>query len=193
MFFITFYKFLATEWVFKREPSFLQSYDDLTKGYYVIANSAIQLMTNGVGNGYFEIGFTSVLPYAVSVAATPIFDLTTTTTPVTISISNDSTIENPYNNYNYYPTITATLSGSATSLTITNISDSSRKFQLTGLATGETLVINNLQRYITSSTGLQRISNLYNYNWLYLIKDTNVLQVDEPCTLTFELEFPVAY
>jgi hypothetical protein len=61
-------------------------------------------------------------------------------------------------------------------ITLTNIQDNNRQFQLTGLLANEVITINNDLQIITSSLGLPRLSN-FNLNWFRLLPNLNTILV----------------
>lgn len=91
-------------------------------------------------------------------------------------ISDDTVVINNVsdNNYYEYPFIYVKMDGFGGSCTITNITDSSRVFELTGLSAGEEITIDNERNIIVSSTGLLRLGN-FNKKWFRLLKGANTV------------------
>ncbi len=165
-----------------------QTEDDLDKYYYVIPNGGVNLVTYGTFKGMYELNLRANAPHAWA-AATP---HTISATPNTEYVINNTTnVMNPkYRDYRYYPTMTITLTGASTSMTITNLSDSNRQTTFTGLTTSEVLTIDNRLKTITSSTGNNRFTN-FNKNWLYLVEGSNTLRFSSSATVVINTQYPI--
>ena len=80
------------------------------------------------------------------------------------------------NNYYSYPSLSITMNNIGGNITLTNVQDNNRQFQLTGLLANEVITINNDLQIITSSLGLQRLGN-FNLNWFRLLPNLNTILV----------------
>ena len=78
------------------------------------------------------------------------------------------------NNYYSYPSLSITMNNIGGNITLTNVQDNNRQFQLTGLLANEVITINNDLQIITSSLGIQRLGN-FNLNWFRLLPNLNTI------------------
>lgn len=97
---------------------------------------------------------------------------TSTTTPVTYNIENFSNL----NEYTYVEDMTITMATAGT-VKITNVSESNRIFEITGLSSGEVLTINNDNKMLISSVASDRIG-LFNKKWFRLIPHVNQVKLE---------------
>ena len=80
------------------------------------------------------------------------------------------------NTYYSYPSLSITMNNIGGKITLTNVQDNNRQFQLTGLLANEVITINNDLQIITSSLGLSRLGN-FNLNWFRLLPNLNTILV----------------
>jgi hypothetical protein len=111
-----------------------------------------------------------------------VYSLTTNTTAISY---NNLTDADDY----LYPKTAFTLDISATSLSITNASDSGRVFSFTGLTGGETIAVDNDLGTIISSTSLNRLSH-FNLKYFRLVPGINSLSVAGRGSLLITSRFP---
>lgn len=165
-----------------------QTLDDLDKTYYVIPSGEISLITYGQYKGWFEIKFRTNAPYAWTTASTP----TVSATPsLQYAITNTSNVmDSKYREIRYYPKVTIVLSGGATGMTITNVTNGSLETTLTGLTADSTVTIDNKLKLVTDSNGDNQFSK-FNKVWLYLVEGENVLEFSDNATVTIYTEFPI--
>ena len=85
--------------------------------------------------------------------------------------------QNKSDNNDYtYPTIKVTCNKANGTISIINKTDENREFKLTGLSVGEEITVNNELQIITSSLGLNRLSN-FNKKFFRLLPNVNALEV----------------
>lgn len=160
--------------------------DDTSKVYKMIFTSPLQLETANLSDGYFTVS-ASCLPHAYTVqSATPV---TISSTPTTVSITNNQNVMNADMTYNYYPTLTIVPSGS--SFKWTNTSDSNRIFELSPVVPGETIVLNAKNKTITGTSSTNLIASLTNKAWPRLVAGANSIQFNTTGTCTITTQFPV--
>ena len=114
----------------------------------------------------------------------------TTTYAVSTSLSPTFLNKSSYNGY-YCPKLELVFNGGS-SLKIVNSSDSNREFKFTGLPTGSalTIYIDNENRVITNSLGLN-LFPYFNFNFFRLKRGENSLVITGSCTVNIISEFPV--
>lgn len=178
------------KWLIRREYCDFQTTDDMRKVLKIIAISDVKFTTADDKYGYFNITYRA-LPYAYSPIEISTFDLTASQ-PNTIEIYNYSNVYNPYGQLYYEPELWIDLRY-VTGVTLTNLSDSNRIFQLSSLAVSESVYINNAQKEIVSDTGFNRLSNIYNYQFLRLVYGLNRITVDESCIIQFKCQYPIYF
>lgn len=171
----------------------LQTVDDLSKIYYVIPTSQVNLITYGSYTGYYELNLRCNAPHAWSPIEISTYDFSDLTSPQTFEIYSKSNVYNSkYKGYYYEPEqVLIDLKGSSTSFLMYNQSDENKQYSITGLSSSESLTIKNQLRYIESSTNLNRLNNFFPRNWFRLVYGKNILQINTPCIIQFVNQFPV--
>lgn len=160
--------------------------DDVAKVYKCVFDSPLQLTTADLVNGYFTVS-AKCLPHCYSVAATPLYNITSA--PTTISVVNGQNVMNADMTYNYYPTLT--IVPSETSVKIVNTSDSNRVFEISACAIGETIVVNGTNKTITGTVTSNLIGVMTGHLWPRLIVGTNSLRFDKTCTCRITTQYPI--
>jgi len=172
-------------WLLHDTYKSFQSSDDLGKYYYVICIDGENLYKAN-NKGYVELTFESNAPFAFSPIYLNEYDLSSNTTTDTIQIENRSNI----NKY-YYPTIEIELAGTTTNITLKNLSDGGREFSFTGLQSGETISVDNENKYIISDIpAVYRFSN-FNKNWFRMVYGINQIEVTGECIITVRTQYPI--
>jgi hypothetical protein len=160
--------------------------DDVTKVYKCLFTSSLQFETVDLTHGYFTVK-AQCLPHCYSVAATPLYNISST--PTTISVINGQNVMNSDMTYNYYPTFT--IVPSETSVKIVNTSDSNRVFEISACAIGETIVVNGSNKTITGTVTPDLIGVMTGHLWPRLIVGTNNLRFDKRCTCRITTQYPI--
>lgn len=170
----------------------IQTTDNVAKIFYVISTSQINLITFGQFKGYYSVSLQCSTPYALSLPEVSTFDFSEITSITTFEMVAKFNVSDCRGEYYYYPELWVDLKGTSTGFTITNNSDSQRKFGFQNLSLLEELYVNNSLQRIESSTGNYRLSKmLYNKQWFRLTVGNNVLTIDKPCVLQFKCQYPV--
>jgi phage-related protein len=158
------------------------SVDDINKIYFLSLESNSELLTNGVQQGYINVTFKSISPYAYSPFLTTIKDLSTITSPTQFTFENNGDLD-------LYPQMEIKKIG-AGDISIKNLSDGNREFLFTGLNDLETLTIYNLERIIeTDIVDTFRYDN-FNGNYLKLkAYSVNTLEITGQCELKFNYRY----
>jgi hypothetical protein len=157
--------------------------------FYVIATS-IELITYGSFKGFLQVRLENFANFAISNLEIATFDFSNLTTPQTFELYAKFNVNHPKYGAYYFPKLLIDMKGSATSITINNISDGNRSFGFTGLTPLESLEIDNDLKQIVSSTGNYRLNNMINnHAWFRLTKGLNKLIVNAPSTLQFQCQF----
>jgi hypothetical protein len=159
------------------------SYDNLNVVYKVIFISPIELFTYDAIYGYLNLT-AMAYPFAYTPVETHFLNGTGT-----ITIDNKQNVQNWDGTYYYYPKIW--IDANAVSASVINTSDSNRLFQLSPVQNGEQLYIDNSIKYITSSVGTNRLTSLTSYQWLRLVRGTNILSVTTNCDIVIECQYPI--
>lgn len=172
-------------WLLHDTYKSFQSSDDLGKYYYVICTNG-ESIYKAHNKGYVELTFEANAPYAFSPIYLNEYDLELNTTTDTIQIENRSNI----NDY-YYPRVEIWLKGTSTAITLKNLSDGGREFTFTGLQSGETISVDNENKYIISDVpSVYRFSN-FNGNWFRLVYGINNIEVTGECVITVRTQYPI--
>ncbi len=175
------------KWLFQNTYKEFISLDTPNIIFKCIAVGNPKFYNNSLNQGYAEIQFECDAPHAWSPISIQKFDLSGNTTSTIIELSNKSNIEKYY-----YPEIEFQLQDDSTSVKLENLSDGGRVFEFTNLQTNETVYVNNATKHIISDTGLYRLSNLTNKQFLRLIYGVNQIKVTGKCTLQFRSQYPIA-
>lgn len=127
-----------------------------------------------VGNLLRGISFTvdCSSPFAFCFPKTTTYTYTTPVVDNTVVFNNSSDDIGAY----LYPSNIITMNSFGGDIVITNLSDSNRVFQFTGLSANEVITIDNSLQTLTSSTGLKRLST-FNNHYLRLIPGVNNLKI----------------
>jgi hypothetical protein len=127
-----------------------------------------------VGNLLRGISFTvnCSSPFAFNFPKTTTYTYTTPVVNNTVVFNNSSDDNDSY----LYPSNIITMNSFGGNMSITNLSDSNRVFQFTGLSANEVITIDNSLQTLTSSTGLKRLST-FNNHYLRLIPGLNSLRI----------------
>ena len=159
--------------------------------FYVIATS-IELITYGLYKGWIQVKLENCANFAFSPLEISTFDFTDLTSMQTFEIYAKFNVQHPKYGYYYFPKLLIDMKGSATSITLLNLSDGNRQFGFTGLSVLESLEIDNELKQITSSTGNNRLDNMINNHAFFrLVYGKNIITVDNPCILQFQCQYPV--
>lgn len=178
-------RYEIARWLLHDTYKSFQSLSDLTKYYYVICVNGDNIFhTND--NGYVELTFRTNAPYAFSPIYLNEYDLSANTTTDTIQIENGSNI----NDY-YYPKVEIGLAGTTTGITLKNLSDGNREFSFTGLSSGETISVDNENKYILSDMPSVYRFSKFNKNWFRLVYGINQIEVTGECVITVKTQFPI--
>lgn len=105
------------------------------------------------------------------------FEKSETYTYTTEIVDDDVIFSNFSDNHDYlYPSLVITMNTFGGDVTITNSSDDDREFEITGLAAGEVLTVNNDLGILTSSLDIRRLGN-FNKNFFRLVQGKNEFNI----------------
>lgn len=187
-------KFELFRWLGSRQPKEFKTTDFMGKLCYCICTNALEIVTNGIQQGYMTLNFEATTCSWLADIMRVVCDLSDITTPTFINppIENKTNVMHPlYNDYIYLPKLNIDMKG-ATSITLTNYSLNGETFGFTGLQSNESLEIDNDLKKIKSSTGLSRINNMINNHcWFKLAYGVNQILVSSPCILEFIMQPPI--
>lgn len=173
----------------KKYPIPFESMDYPGITFFVICTNITQV-TYGSYKGWLQTTVESIAPFGFSMVNDP-KDFSDLTSPETFEIYAKFNVMHPkYMSYYYFPKLLIDMKGSATSITLANLSDGNRQFTFTGLNVGESLKVDNDLKSIESSTGLHRISN-FNKNWFRLCMGRNLISINQPAIIEFQCMLPV--
>ncbi len=151
------------------------------KIYYAMVNTSIDVIHNGLKQGYLTLTFKCDTYHAFSAMHQEIHDLSSNTVDgTTIKFNNqgDTLLS---------PTVIIQKVG-AGDVSIINNSDGGKEFKMTGLVDTEEVEVDNEYREITTNqVNTQRYTN-FNMNWMELLVGVNRLQVYGDCKLAFQYE-----
>jgi len=193
---VTLAKEEPSEWTFEERMKIARwlvrdEYRDFRPGDFpiilkVIAVGQPKFYNNGMGEGYLEIQFRC--------------DSSNVYTPEVVDTLN--LVNNPFGGYThvfnsssnlrkpYYPELEITLHPGETHFSIENLSNGS-KIQLTELNEEETIYIDGNNKVILSSTGLNRVPNLINLEFLNLTYGNNNLLIKGDIIYNMRAQFPI--
>jgi phage-related protein len=177
--------FEIVNWLITSDYKPFISDDNIGKIYYCMCISDSDFITNGLQEGYVELEFRCRDPWGWTLPQIIQHDLSTITVATNIEVRNYSNV----NDY-YYPEMQITLSSSNTAVSLVNLTDNSRIFSFTSLATGEVLQIDNQKKIIASDETANRFDK-FNKNWFRLKKGVNTIKVTGKCIIIFRLQFPI--
>lgn len=152
------------------------------KIYYCIPINSIDIIHNGLKQGYLTLTFRCDAPWAYSpFYTTEVYDYSTNTDGIVLSLSNDGDLP-------LRPEVWITKVGDG-DISIINQSNNNTEFKFVGLVDGEVVYVDNENEYITSSlSGVYRYSN-FNDNYLELVLGANNLLIVGNCKLQFRYRF----
>ena len=193
---VTLAKEETSEWTFEERMDIAKwlvqdEYKDFRPGDFpivlkVIAVGQPTFYNNGVDEGYLEIQFrcdssnvyTPEVSDTLNLAGNPIGGYTH-------SFSSSSNIRKLY-----YPELEITLHPGETSFSIENLSNGS-KIEVTGLSEEETIYIDGNNKVVLSSTGLNRVPNLTDLEFLNLTYGNNDLLIKGDIVYNMRAQFPI--
>lgn len=155
--------------------------DDITRIFYAMPINDINLIHNGLQQGYLKLTMRCDSPYSYSpIYESQIYDLSNNTSGTIIEFNN-------LGDKNCNPILYIQKVGIG-SFAIYNLSNNNSEFLLTSLYDNEILTIYNEEEIIESSTGLYRYNN-FNNNYLSLPVGYNKLKVVGNCKIKFKYRF----
>lgn len=172
------------EWLIGSTYKPFQTSDDMGKYYYAICTEFPHISVTS-GKGYGEITFTTNAPYAWTSQKLDLFDLSNNPNKKIIEINNYGNV------FDYYePKIEIELV-SGLSFKLTNLTDGGRSFAFNNLLSGETVSVDNQNKFIESSTPLAYRYKDFNKNWLRLAKGLNRIEVEGNVKIKIKSQFPI--
>lgn len=156
--------------------------EDTNKIYYCVAMDTIDIIHNGLKQGYITLTFRCDAPWAYTqFYTTPVYDYSNNTTTANLSITNSGDLL-------LYPELWITKVGNG-DVSIINQTNGNQEFKFTGLADTEVVYIDNENEFISSSLAdTYRYSN-FNNNYLELVVGVNNLVITGKCKLQFRYRF----
>ena len=155
----------------------------------IIFTSPLELTTADLQNGYVTLS-AQALPHRYSPvqASAPI---ATASPPLTFYVNSLQNVANANGDYYFYPQLNITVGTGVTSFTLTNVTDSSRVFSITGLTAGEKLVIKNDLKIIESDTHTNLVGNLSGHRWFRLLPGVNQITLSTAATVVVTAQYPI--
>lgn len=165
-------------WLDCRRFAEFYSADETEKRYFLTYEGGIDLATDATQQGYIQVKFRNIGPYAYSPVFEKHFDLSNNTSKKTIEFEHDG-------DNDLYPELLWIQKIGRGDLTIRNLSNGGRVFSFTDLLDQEELRVNNQRRSILTS-----LSNTYRYdqfngNYIKLVRGLNRLEVEGAARLGF--------
>lgn len=148
--------------------------------FYAIPVEGLDLIHNGLKQGYVTLNMRTNSPYAYSPIIENVFDFTQNDGVNTFTIRNRGRLE-------IKPVLEIT-KVDAGNIRIVNYSKANSEFFLKNLGNGEIITINCEKRYIDSSFDISRYDD-FNQNYLSLPFGTNNLQIIGKCYLKMRYYF----
>jgi len=154
----------------------------------IIFTSPLEFTTADLANGYITLSAIA-LPHRYSTVQTT--TVVVASTPVTTSINCLQNILNPKGEDYFYPTVTSTVGTGATTVSITNVTDSNRLFEVTGLSAGEVLTAQNQDKILTGTVHTNLIANLTGHRWFRLKNGNNSVTFSSIGTHVVTAQYPI--
>ena len=175
------------KWLVKDTYREFKSPDYPDQVFYVIFTEGKSYIT-GAEQGYLTLTGRLNSPYSYQ-------EKVVTTKNYPTSITNTMYMNNFSNIIdNYKPELEFTLVGSATDITIKNLTNG-KSLTFTGLTPGETIYVNNQTGKIISSLGITRLDKC-NRNWMSLNYGENKIEITTNsggCKISFTTQFPMSF
>jgi phage-related protein len=154
----------------------------LDRRFFLMREGGVDLTTNGVQEGYIEIGFRNISPYTYSGIYDRQYDFSTINTVTNFTFENLGDLD-------LYPPYMKIVKVGNGDISIINTSDGGREFKFTGLVDGEVLTIDNENRRVdTSLNGTFRYDN-FNRNYLCFKYGYNYMTITGKCTIELKWRY----
>lgn len=157
------------------------SADDINKKYYLMYQNGIDIETNGLQQGYITVSFLNISPFTYSPIYQKEYDLSTISSPTTISFTNDG-------DNDLKPEMWILKYGTG-NVSIKNLSDGGREFLIQNLADQETVYFDNRDRHIETDLPLTYRFDDFNGVYLNLKRGVNNLEITGACKISFRYQF----
>lgn len=155
--------------------------ENLSRVYYAMPVNDIQLIHNGLKQGYLNLTMRCDSPYSYSEYIQTPWYVTSISSLLTISLDNKGDLD-------ILPELTIQKNGDG-DITITNLSKANNQLVLTSLEDQEELYMNGEGRFITTSIpNVERYDNFNDY-YLTLFYGQNNLQIQGNCKIQFRYQF----
>lgn len=157
------------------------STDYVDKRYYVQYSGGIDLTHNGSQQGYIQVQFQNISPYAYSPMMQKRFNLSTITSPTIIDIENtgDAIVK---------PELWIYKVGKG-DISMRNLSNGGSEFKFINIEDKEELYVDNENRHIETDMPLAYRFDNFNNNYLELVRGKNRLEVTGACKLMFQFQY----
>lgn len=174
----------VAKWLIGKEYRSFQTTDDMGKCYYAVCTE-FPVISVSNGMGYGDITFRTNAPYAWTSTFVDYFDLSSNLDTSMIEVNNKSNILKYYE-----PKIEVELVEGG-DFTLRNLSDGGREFSLVNLSTGETVSVDNKNKFIESSLPLSYRFENFNRNWLRLVQGVNRIEVSGSVKIKIKAQYPI--
>jgi phage-related protein len=158
---------------------------DMTNSYYNCFFNNPEIVQVGSAIRGYKATVVCDSPYGWKYPKTLTNNYTGVTVDSTFTFYNSSDDKGAY----LYPSLVLTMNTTGGTITITNESDSFRVTSFTGLSASEVITIDSSLQILTSSTGLNRMSN-FNKKFLRLVPGVNNIRVQgniQKLEMTYQL------
>ena len=174
------------KWFFQREYKPFVSLDDTGIIYNcMVVDNPEKIMVGNIQR-MIQLNFQCDAPWAWSANSFSNFDLSTNPGTSPVVITNQSNVVDWYK-----PQITIQKRNGPGDITLTNLADGNREFQLTGLLDDEIILVNNEIQQILSNLPNRYPLNHFNRKWARLRQGENIINVQGDCEISFMCKFPI--
>ncbi len=154
----------------------------------IIFTNPLELTTADLDNGFITLSAIA-LPHRYSAVQTT--TVVVASTPVTTTINCLQNVMNPNGEAYFYPQLVSTVGAGATTVSITNVTDSNRLFELTGVSAGEVITAVNDLKILSGTVHTNLVGNLTGHRWFRLKNGSNSVTFSSVGTHVITAQYPI--
>jgi len=163
--------------------------ENMLKVIYIVPTSSIEFVQFGKMKGYFQVSFQATTPYWMTPMDVQVFELTTEPEDNTFSVFNGRNIQDKYGNYDIYPKIEIQFGDK--SVTNFTLSNGIRQIRIDNFLANDHVTMQH--RMISSEKDSNHVFSKWNKIPFCLTEGNNILSVNNDCTISIHLQYPIFY